>query len=211
MWNRCVQLHMFSKMPFNLRRSVLKGWNVALITHCLQAFIQYSMFWHLKINGFNSMAVEWRHCIWIRPRGLMLMHVCRMEGCNQTYQDKLFCELGTAITEQVFFISLFTSVIRLIGAIPSLHLIFSLHCNHLKEHMGDNSNSDLANARYCCFWHVMCLLNSTWTMNMYWTYKWLRWTYCMGVRALSKYVLRISVAKVFNKQEVEITMQLDLP
>lgn len=75
------------------------------------------------------------------------MHLCRMEGCNQTYQDKLYCELGTAITEQVFFISLFASVIRLIGAIPFLNPIFSLHFNHLKERMGDNSNSNLANAR----------------------------------------------------------------
>lgn len=38
-----------------------------------------------------------------------------MEGLNQTYQDKLFCDIGTTITEQVFFISLFATVIRIIG------------------------------------------------------------------------------------------------
>lgn len=47
----------------------------------------------------------------------MVVLICyyRMEGLNQTYQDKLFCDVGTAITEQVFFISLFTTIIRVVG------------------------------------------------------------------------------------------------
>ncbi|KAG0565607.1 hypothetical protein KC19_7G001100 [Ceratodon purpureus] len=38
-----------------------------------------------------------------------------MEGINQTYQDKLFCDIDTTITEQVFFISVFATLIRIIG------------------------------------------------------------------------------------------------
>lgn len=70
-----------------------------------------------------------------------------MEGCNQTYQDKLYCELGTAITEQVFFISLFASVIRLIGAIPFPSPNFFSSLQSFERAYGDKSNSDLANAR----------------------------------------------------------------
>ncbi|XP_024396870.1 UDP-galactose/UDP-glucose transporter 5 isoform X2 [Physcomitrium patens] len=55
-----------------------------------------------------------------------------MEGLNQTYQDKLFRKLDTAITEQVFFISLFATVIRIIGFLWEFRCLeaISFHAKH---------------------------------------------------------------------------------
>lgn len=120
---------------------------------------QYNLFLRILIFSFLI-----TFCAQLfKPLRFMMIRHCRMEGLNQTYQDKLFCHIGTAITEQVFFISLFATLIRLIGTfLPSTIYTFSLH----------------KDAFLLLLWSIFC-----WVPAVYQVADILRWVYFKGFRS----------------------------
>lgn len=111
-WNLTWQCSIvFAVMGFQMLmlRREFSWWNWLISTVFLCACFVSALPWVTsKANNTNA----WQLAL----GGVFVAFVyLGMEGLNQTYQDKLFCEAGTPITEQVFFISLFTTIIRIIG------------------------------------------------------------------------------------------------
>jgi hypothetical protein len=111
-WNlswQCLIVFIVMALQMVMLRREFSRWNWMISGLFVSACLVSALPWvSSKVDNTNS----W----YLAFGGFFVAFVyLGMEGLNQTYQDKLFCEVGTAITEQVFFISLFTTIIRIIG------------------------------------------------------------------------------------------------